>query len=42
MDYLSRQSVIHASFFTYKAAPYSGKPDGDGPYYICATEDYVK
>ena len=29
--------------FTYKAAPYAGKPEqGDGPYYISATEDYVK
>ena len=29
--------------FTYKAAPYAGKPEqGDGLYYISATEDYVK
>ena len=29
--------------FTYKAAPYASKPEqGDGPYYISATEDYVK
>ena len=29
--------------FTYKAAPYSGKPmDGNGPYYIDHTENYVK
>ena len=29
--------------FTYKAAPYSGKPEnGDGLYYTCAAEDYVK
>ena len=29
--------------FTYKAAPYAGKPEqGDGPYYISTTEDYVK
>ena len=29
--------------FTYKAAPYSGKPkDGNGPYYIDDTENYVK
>ena len=29
--------------FTYKAVPYSGKPEnGDGPYYIDNTEQYVK
>ena len=29
--------------FTYKAAPYSGKPkDRNGPYYIGHTENYVK
>ena len=29
--------------FTYKAAPYADKPEnGDGPYNMCATEDYVK
>ena len=29
--------------FTYKAVPYSGKPEnGDGPYYIENTEQYVK
>ena len=29
--------------FTYKAAPYANKPEnGDGPYNMCATEDYVK
>ena len=29
--------------FTYKAAPYAGKPEqGHGPYYISTTEDYVK
>ena len=29
--------------FTYKAVPYTRKPEnGDGPYYICATEDYIK
>ena len=29
--------------FTDEAAPYAGKPEnGDGPYNICATEDYVK
>ena len=29
--------------FTYKAAPYIGKPkDGNGPYYIDHTENYVK
>ena len=29
--------------FTYKAAPYAGKPEnGDGPYRICVTEDYIK
>ena len=29
--------------FTYKAALYASQPEnGDGPYYICATEDYVK
>ena len=29
--------------FTYKAAPYAGKPENyNGPDYICATEDYVK
>ena len=29
--------------FTYKAAPYAGKPEnGDGPYRICVTEDYGK
>ena len=29
--------------FTYKAAPYAGKlENGEGPYYMCATEDYVK
>ena len=29
--------------FTYKAAPYSGKPEnGDGLYYTFAAEDYVK
>ena len=29
--------------FTYKAAPYASKlENGDGPRYICTTEDYVK
>ena len=29
--------------FTYKASPYAGKPkDGDGPFYINGTENYVK
>ena len=29
--------------FTYKAAPYSGKPkDENGPYYFDHTENYVK
>lgn len=30
-------------FFTHKASPYVGKREqGDGPYYMYATEDYVK
>ena len=29
--------------FTYKAVPYTSKPEnGDRSYYICATEDNVK
>ena len=44
MDYFSYQSVNDSSItFTYKAAPYAAKLDnGDGPYYISTTEDYVK
>ena len=38
------KSLNDARFlFTYQIIPYSGKPvDGDGPYYLKATEDYVK
>ena len=38
------KSLIDARVpFTYKAAPYSGNPkDGNGPYYIDHTENYVK
>lgn len=38
------KSLNDARFpFTYQVLPYSGKPvDGDGPYYLKATEDYVK
>ena len=40
MDYFSSQSIIHASLLLTK--PYAGEPDiDDGPYYICAMEDYV-
>ena len=41
---LLSKSLNDASFpFTYKTAPYAGKPtNGDGPYYICSTENYVK
>ena len=38
------KSLNDARFpFTYQVVPYCGKPvDGDGPYYLNATEDYVK
>ena len=38
------KSLNDARFpFTYQIIPYSGKPvDGDGPYYLKTTEDYVK
>ena len=42
--WLLLKSINDSRFpFTYKAAPYAGKlENGDGPRYICTTEDYVK
>ena len=46
---LHKYGLLHKSIndsrfpFTYKATPYAGKPEnGNGSYYICETEDYVK